>query len=101
MIGAKRYEPLTTQGAVTDGYRELTKWVLAGFSHSPLLATIWIGLVLTLNLSAYASPRFINCSQQAASCHHPELDQSGPRPPIKLFHVFRCLSAGFLLRLLH
>jgi len=51
MMGAKWQEPLATQEAITDGYTELAKWLLAGFNHDTLLPRIRTGLVTTLNLS--------------------------------------------------
>jgi hypothetical protein len=50
MMGAKWQETLATQEAVTDGCKELTKWLLAGFNHGALLPRIRAGLVMTLNL---------------------------------------------------
>jgi len=51
MMGAKWQGTLATQEAVTDGYTELTTWLLAGFNHDALLPRIRTGLIMTLNLS--------------------------------------------------
>jgi len=51
MMGAKWQETLATQEAVTDGYTELAKWLLARFNHDALQPRIRTGLVMTLNLS--------------------------------------------------
>jgi hypothetical protein len=51
MMGAKLQETLATLEAVTDGYKELTKWFLAGFNHGARLPRIRAGLIMTLNLS--------------------------------------------------
>ena len=51
MMGAKWQETLATQEAVTDGYTELIKWLLAGFNHDAPLPRIRAVLIMTLNLS--------------------------------------------------
>ena len=46
----------------------------------------------------HAAGGIITCSQQVASCRHPEPDQSSSHPPIKLFHLLPHVSSGFFLR---
>jgi len=99
MMGAKWQETLATQEAVTDGYTELTKWLLAGFNHYVPLPRIRAGLIMTLHLSCEKPD---SCSRRVyylfTTGRHPEPDQSNSHPPIKLFHLFPHISNGFFLR---